>query len=417
MKSLRQLYRIGVGPSSSHTMGPRIAAETFRQRAQNQAQPISHFQVTLYGSLAATGRGHLTDQAIRQALFPIPLEVIWRPEQQLPLHPNGMFFEAFDNAGHCLLNWEVYSVGGGALREANEAPSADDIYDCHSMADFLARSELTGQALWELVIEREGAGFWDFLAEIWTAMQQAIERGLRAEGVLPGGLGLARKAWAFHRKAIMAGPHYQPQGLLAAYALAVSEENAAGGIIVTAPTCGACGILPATLYHLQQTLGLPGESILRALATAGLIGNLAKHNASISGAEVGCQGEVGVACAMSAGAATQLLGGTVRQIEYAAEMGLEHHLGLTCDPVGGLVQIPCIERNVFAAARALHCAEYALFSDGSHRIPFDEVLAVMLQTGHDLPSLYRETASGGLAAAYQRRHSILLEVDQRNECG
>jgi L-serine dehydratase len=421
MKSLRELYRIGVGPSSSHTMGPRFAAEIFRQRTTQLAAPVHQFRVTLYGSLAATGRGHLTDQAIRQALIPYPLEILWLAEQHLPLHPNGMLFEALDAIGHCLLHWEVYSVGGGALREAiceaNNPAESNEVYDCHSMADFLARSELTGQALWELVFEREGESLWAFLSEIWKAMQKAIENGLRAEGVLPGGLGLPRKAWAFHRKASMAGPYFQPQGYLAAYALAVSEENAAGGIIVTAPTCGACGILPAALYHLQRTMNLPEESILRALATAGLIGNLAKHNASISGAEVGCQGEVGVACAMAAAAATQLLGGTVRQIEYAAEMGLEHHLGLTCDPVGGLVQIPCIERNVFAAARALHSAEYALFSDGTHRIPFDEVLAVMLQTGHDLPSLYRETASGGLAAAYQRRPNLLAEEEQRNECG
>jgi L-serine dehydratase len=398
-------------------MGPRRAAELFLARAAEQAPGYRSLRVSLYGSLAATGRGHLTDQAIRQALTPHPLELIWQPDQLLPLHPNGMFFEALGADGEPLLAWEVYSVGGGALRDANGGQESADVYDCHSMADFLARCELTGQALWELAAEREGEALWPFLQEIWEAMRAAIARGLSSEGVLPGGLGLARKAWAFHRKASMAGPLTQAQGHLAAYALAVSEENAAGGVIVTAPTCGACGVLPAVLFHLQQRMNLPDAAILRALSTAGIIGNLAKHNASISGAEVGCQGEVGVACAMAAGAATQLLGGTVRQVEYAAEMGLDHHLGLTCDPVGGLVQIPCIERNAFAAARALGCAEYALFTDGSHRIPFDEVLAVMLQTGHDLPSLYRETSSGGLAAAYQRRPQQTAHEPQLNECG
>ena len=207
--------------------------------------------------------------------------------------------------------------------------------------------------------EREGSDIWPFLEEVWRTMRAALDRGLMAEGVLPGGLGLPRKAWAFYRKASLSGPHFKRLGTLAAYALAVSEENAAGGVIVTAPTCGSCGILPAVLRYLQETLADQGASVLRALATAGLIGNLVKHNASISGAEVGCQGEVGTACAMAAGAAAQFMAGTVRQIEYAAEMGLEHHLGLTCDPVAGLVQIPCIERNVFAASRALTCADYA----------------------------------------------------------
>ena len=214
---------------------------------------------------------------------------------------------------------------------------------------------------------------------------------------------MPRKAWAIYRKTINAGKHSKRQGLLSAYALAVSEENAAGGQVVTAPTCGSCGVLPSVLRYLKETLRCPEASILRALATAGLIGNLIKHNASISGAQVGCQGEVGAACAMAAGAAAQLMGGTIRQVEYSAAMALEHHLGLTCDPVAGLVQIPCIERNAFAANRAVGCATYALFTDGMHLIPFDEVVAVMLETGNNLPSLYRETASGGLAAAYQRR--------------
>ena len=249
--------------------------------------------------------------------------------------------------------------------------------------------------------ENEGPEIWDYLAQVWQTMSNSIERGLHAEGVLPGGLGLARKAWAYYRKMSITGSNFFHSGFLGGYALAVAEENATGGIIVTAPTCGSAGVLPAVLHHLQDHLTISETSLLHALATAGLMGNLIKHNGSISGAEVGCQGEIGAACAMAAAAATQLLGGTIRQIEYAAEMGLEHHLGLTCDPVDGLVQIPCIERNAFAAAQAMTCAHFATFSDGNHRVSFDEVIEVMKQTGNDLPSLYRETAKGGLAKAYR----------------
>jgi L-serine dehydratase len=269
------------------------------------------------------------------------------------------------------------------------------------MTDILKYCAQTGKALWEYVQDREDPEIWGYLDHIWQAMQAAIERGLHAEGVLPGGLGVARKAWSFYRQISLNGNSFMNEGFLPAYALAVAEENAASGVVVTAPTCGSSGVLPAVLRHVQEHIDSRPETTLRALATAGLIGNLVKHNASISGAEVGCQGEIGVACAMAAGAAAQLLGGTPRQVEYAAEMGLEHHLGLTCDPVDGLVQIPCIERNVFAAARAMSCARYACFTDGSHRVSFDEVVRVMKQTGHDLPPLYRETSTGGLAKAYR----------------
>jgi len=399
MESLQELYRIGIGPSSSHTMGPRHAAEQFNQRHPNAAA----YEVTLFGSLAATGRGHLTDQAIRAAFAPEKLKLHWQPGEQLPLHPNGMRFEAFSETGECLERWEVYSVGGGALRDDSQPSAAREVYDLHSMQEILASCEERGYALWEYVREREPAETWEHLHQVWKAMQAAIQRGLKAEGVLPGSLGLARKAWAFYRKARLAGAHLQRPGFLSAYALAVAEENASGGVIVTAPTCGSSGVLPAVLKYLQDIVNCSDESILRALATAGLIGNLAKFNASISGAEVGCQGEVGVACAMAAGAAAQLMGGTPRQVEYAAEMALEHTLGLTCDPVDGLVQVPCIERNTYAAAQAMSCADYALFTDGSHRISYDQVVAVMRETGHALPSLYRETSTGGLAMAYTRR--------------
>ena len=395
MESIRELYRVGRGPSSSHTIGPMKAAQQFFSQPAGAAS----YRVTLFGSLAATGKGHQTDTAILSATQR-PVEIIWRPEESLPFHPNGMRFEALDGAGQPTAQWETYSVGGGKLLEAGQPAVSHPVYDLHSMAEIMKYCTQSGKAFWEYVQEREGSEVWPFLEDIWAAMQAAIERGIHAEGVLPGGLGLGRKAWSFYLK-IKMGQTFMQGGFLPAYALAVTEENATGGVIVTAPTCGSAGVLPADLRHIQEHTGCDTKHILNALATAGLIGNLVKHNASISGAEVGCQGEIGTACAMAAGAAAQLLGGTIRQVEYAAEMGLEHHLGLTCDPVDGLVQIPCIERNIFAATRAVSCANYALFSDGSHRVSFDEVVMVMKQTGHDLPSLYRETASGGLARAYR----------------
>lgn len=400
MYSIRELYRIGHGPSSSHTMGPAHAAALFRQRFPE----ASAFRVHLFGSLAATGRGHLTDLAIQHSFAPLEVEFLWEPEHIPSFHPNGMRMEALDSEKRIIGDWEVFSVGGGALRENTASgwlPQSQPTYGHTSMNAILKHCSRSGQAIWEYVQDQEGPGLLDFLGEVWQAMQAAIERGLQAEGVLPGGLGLTRKAWVFYRQVSVSGTNFLNEGLLPAYALAVAEENASGGVVVTAPTCGSCGIVPAVLRYVQENTHCSNAAILRALATAGLLGNLVKHNASISGAEVGCQGEVGVACAMAAGAAAQLLGGTPRQVEYAAEMGLEHHLGLTCDPVNGMVQIPCIERNVFAAARALTCARYACATDGSHRISFDEVVAVMKQTGHDLPSLYRETASGGLAQTYR----------------
>ncbi len=393
MDTIRELYRIGVGPSSSHTMAPRRAAEIFLQNHPG----ANTYRVTLFGSLAATGRGHLTDRALQSVFTPSHLEIVWRPGEQLPLHPNGMRFETLDAGNQPQAAWEVYSMGGGAL-SCDSVDKVTCVYDVGNMNAILKYLKTTGLSYWEYVEQREGPEIWEFLAKIWSAMQVAIDRGLRTEGVLPDGLGLARKALSFFRKAAQTGPQFSTPGFLSAYALAVAEENASGGVIVTAPTCGSSGVLPSVLRFTQEMTHCDDQAVLHALATAGLIGNLIKHNASISGAEVGCQGEIGAACAMAAGAAAQLLGGAPRQVEYAAEMGLEHHLGLTCDPVRGLVQIPCIERNAFAATRALACAEYALFSDGSHRISFDGVVAAMRQTGHDMPSLYRETGEGGLAA-------------------
>ncbi|WP_462327594.1 L-serine ammonia-lyase [Desulfobaculum sp.] len=401
MESLRELYRIGVGPSSSHTMGPRKAAERFLAAHPEAAR----FRVTLFESLAATGKGHLTDWAVNAVLGEDRTEVVWKAEEKLPQHPNGMRFEALDEGGAVTGGWTVYSVGGGAIREEGQDASAgEQVYDLPDIAAIMAMCQQKGIAYWEYVEQCEGPEIWDFLREVWTVMEAAIHRGLKAQGVLPGSIGLRRQAWSYYRKTKHSGLDMQQTGKVTAYALAVSEENAGGGVIVTAPTCGACGVVPAVLHYLNEIHDdLDEGDMLKALATAGLFGNVIKHNGSISGAEVGCQGEVGSACAMAAAAAAQLMGGSVGQIEYAAEMGLEHHLGLTCDPVDGLVQIPCIERNACAATRAMSRGQMAILSDGTHRVPFDEVVEVMTQTGHDLPSLYRETSTGGLAKAYGKR--------------
>ncbi|MGM9824940.1 MAG: L-serine ammonia-lyase, iron-sulfur-dependent, subunit alpha [Paludibacteraceae bacterium] len=413
MDSIRDIYRIGYGPSSSHTMAPRKAAEMFYAKHPDAA----HYEVTLYGSLAATGKGHMTDVAIMQSIPGI--QILWEPHVFKPFHPNGMEFRAYDQAGNQTARWLVYSIGGGALGTPSDSPlkgenqtgdsplvrlptCRDNTSDRTSLGDIKAYCESSGKGYWEYVEECEGADIWNYLRLVWQTMVEAVERGIDAEGVLPGPLHLRRKANAYFIKASGYRDNIRTRALVFAYALAVAEENAAGGKIVTAPTCGSCGVLPAVLYHLWKSKDFSETRILHALATAGLIGNVVKHNASISGAEVGCQGEVGVACAMAAAAATQLFGGSVAQIEYAAEMGLEHHLGMTCDPVCGLVQIPCIERNAYAAARALDANLYASFTDGNHRVSFDKVVEVMKQTGHDLPSLYKETGEGGLASQFDK---------------
>lgn len=397
MKSIRELYRIGNGPSSSHTMGPKAASEIFLQRHPQ----CRRFDVMLYGSLAATGKGHLTDVAILDVLQQEGREVHidWQPSITLPLHPNGMTFKAWETDGQLAEEWTVYSIGGGALAdEKGRLNATPDIYDLCYTSDIIDWCIKNGRTFWEYVEQREGVDIWDYLREVWHTMCAAVERGIQAEGVLPGPLHLQRKAAAYHIKASGYNSSLRSRGLVFSYALAVSEENASGGVIVTAPTCGSSGVLPGSLYHLWKSYQFSEMRILRALATAGLLGNIAKHTASISGAEAGCQAEVGVACAMAAAAMCQLFGGSPTQIEYAAEMGLEHHLGMTCDPMCGLVQIPCIERNAYAAARAMDCNIYSTFSDGHHLVSFDKVLSVMMQTGRDLPSIYRETSAGGLAA-------------------
>ena len=398
METIKKIYKIGYGPSSSHTMGPHRAAEMFAARTRQ----ASRYRVTLYGSLAATGRGHHTDMAITRGLAPKEVEIVLRADIVKPFHTNGMLFEALDADGSTIDTWLVYSTGGGYLAtEEGEVPLGitpeGEVYPHNTMKEIMEYIDKEGLSFWEYVEQCEDGSLWFYLEEMWQQMQQTIEEGLQDDRVIAGGLHLRSKAHQYHVRASGFKPSLQSRALVIAYALATSEQNACGAKIVTAPTCGSSGVLPAVLYHLGHNHSFSEERILHALATAGLIGNLVKHNASISGADVGCQGEVGVASAMASAAACQLFGGSVAQIEYAAEMGLEHHLGMTCDPVCGLVQIPCIERNAFAAARALDANFYASLSDGQHRVSFDRVVRVMKQTGHDLPSLYKETSQGGLA--------------------
>lgn len=402
MESLKELYRIGKGPSSSHTMGPQKAAKIFNEH-YSDAKKI---EVVLYGSLAATGRGHMTDTAIKEVFGGDDrLNIIWQPSVFLPYHPNGMKFSAYDEGGNLCGEWTVYSVGGGALSEGDTPKwlqdSHEDVYEKNYLSEIMNWCNTHGRNYWEYVKENENSDIWDYLMEVWNMMKESVERGLDHEGALPGPLNIPRKAPTYYVKARGYKQSLQTRGLVYAYALAVSEENASGGTIVTAPTCGSCGVMPAVLYHLSNSHNFSDTRILHALATAGIFGNVVKTNASISGADVGCQGEVGVACAMASVAACQLFGGSPSQIEYAAEMGLEHHLGMTCDPVCGLVQIPCIERNAFAATRALDANLYAAYSDGKHSVSFDRVVEVMKQTGHDIPSLYKETSEGGLAKDYK----------------
>jgi len=391
MDSIKRLFCIGHGPSSSHTMGPQKAALHFKQKTPDAAS----YRVTLYGSLALTGKGHLTDVAIIETFAPTPTEVVFRMDIMKPFHSNGMLFEALDESLTCKDSWEVYSVGGSALKEEGEVLTKASIYPLTSMKEIMAWCDKEHQELWQYVEHYEDETLWPYLKEVWDTMQETICRGLKQTGVLPGTLQYPRKAKMFFSKARKEDK--KAHGLMFAYALAVSEENASGHIVVTAPTCGASGVVPSVLRYLKEVYDLDDTECLRALAIAGLLGNLVKFNGSISGAEVGCQGEVGVACSMAAGMAAYIFGGNFQQIDYAAEMGLEHHLGMTCDPIGGYVQVPCIERNATAAIRAISAAEYASYTDGSHRVSFDEVIKTMVETGRDMNTNYKETSLGGLA--------------------
>lgn len=396
MESIKEIYKIGFGPSSSHTMGPHKAASRFKSMHPDAAS----FRVTLYGSLAATGKGHLTDKAVIDGLAPASVEVVWSPDIIPEYHTNGMLFEALDAQGAVTADWTVYSIGGGDLSEgpSQKALKKEQVYTRESLNDIQAQIEERGLSFWEYVEWHEGPRIWDHLALAWEKMQASVVEGLHNDKVLPGGLHVRSKAKQYFVRASSYKPSLQSRALVTAYALAVAEQNARGGEVVTAPTCGSCGVVPAVLYHMKKNHDFSDMDILKALATAGLFGNIIKTNASISGAEVGCQGEIGSACVMAAVAVNQLFGGTPQQIECAAEMAMEHNLGLTCDPVCGLVQIPCIERNAIAALRAMDVSLYALLSDGKHLISFDKVVDTMKRTGKDLPSLYKETAKGGLAA-------------------
>lgn len=409
MNSVKTIFKIGKGPSSSHTMGPHKASIEFKKYLNFKKLIPMKIIATLYGSLALTGKGHLTDVAIEEVFRPTEVEVVFEYDKAMEYHPNSMTLMAISTDGSILLKWEVYSIGGGEIKikEINEDEQnlktigsnneKEILYPYSTMKEILTYLSKSGKNFWEFIEENEGPDIWNYLNDVWSTMKDEIERGLINEGVLPGSLALQRKASSYYVKATSFSGLLKKQTLIFSYALAVAEENAAGGIIVTAPTCGSAGVLPAVLFFLKKEFNLPEQKILKALATAGLIGKLIQNNASISGAEVGCQGEIGAACSMSAAAAAQLMGATPNQIEYAAEIGLEHHLGLTCDPLGGYVQIPCIERNAFAASRAYDAAVYAILSDGNHKISFDSIVDTMKRTGKDLPHIYKETSLGGIA--------------------
>lgn len=398
MKSIRDIYKIGKGPSSSHTMGPERAATLFRKKYEDAAS----YQVILYGSLCKTGVGHGTDRVLKEVLSPIPTQITFRDEVPSGCHPNTMDFYAYK--GETQIGFlRVESIGGGDIRFVGQ--SEEDIPDIYPENTF---SEITQYCKWhyinsisQFVELREGPEIWDFLMTVWQTMKHSIEQGLNASGTLPGGLNVQRRA-----KSLIAqhtpfeSPTVRECRHISAYAFAVAEQNADNGTIVTAPTCGACGVLPAVLRYFQDTHGVSDQQILRGLAVAGIIGNVTKRNASISGAECGCQAEIGTACSMAAAALAELYGLDLDQVEYAAEIAMEHHLGLTCDPICGLVQIPCIERNAVAAMRAMNACNLSYFLYTTRNISYDMVCKAMRDTGINLREQYRETSEGGLARIY-----------------
>ena len=405
MKSIRDIYKIGKGPSSSHTIGPERAAKFFKE----QHPDAEAFQVDLFGSLSKTGKGHGTDRVLREVLSPLPTEIVFRTDSPEDVrHPNTMDFSAMKD-GKVFDTLRVESVGGGDIRfEGHKGNDLPEVYPENSFAEVEQFCRFRGLDLAEYVEINEGEDIWEFLAEIWATMKNSVKEGLAAEGMLPGGLRVGRKAKIlFENPAPNEVPQVRECRIMAAYAFAVSEQNADCGTIVTAPTCGACGVLPACLVYVQEQRKLSDEQVLRGLAVAGLIGNLIKRNASISGAECGCQAEIGAACSMAAAALTYLFGLTTAQIQYAAEIALEHHLGLTCDPICGLVQVPCIERNAVAAMRAMNSCNLAYFLSDTQRISFDMVVKTMYETGISMNQRFRETSEGGLAKMFNRRRHEL----------
>ena len=399
MDSLKELFKIGCGPSSSHTMGPERAAKKFKKETEDAAS----YRVELYGSLAATGKGHLTDWIIEETLKPKKTEVVWMPEFVHEFHTNGMKLEALDVEGNVIKDWLVFSVGGGTIKDLDSKSSnLEECYKLNKMDDIIKWCNDNNKELWEYVEFSEGKEIWEHLGDILDTMNSAVDVGIKKDGILPGKLKYPRKAKKLYDKIDKKKNYLVITKKIFAYALAVAEENSSAGTIVTAPTCGAAGVIPGLLRALIEEYQLDRTTSLRALAIAGLIGNLIKENATISGAEAGCQAEIGAACSMAAGMATYILEGTIGQIEYAAEMGLEHHLGMTCDPIGGYVQIPCIERNAIVAVRALNTADYALSTSGEHTISFDQVVITMKETGCDMCPAYKETSLGGLAKYYDK---------------
>lgn len=391
MESIKEIYKIGYGPSSSHTMGPAIASKIFLDKNKDAKK----FKCVLFGSLALTGKGHLTDYIIKKT-FNNNIEIEFDFDTVYKYHPNAMKFYAYDESNKEINSWLVFSVGGGSLKEHHEVRDTfkEMIYPHSSMNEILDYTEKMNMTLVDYVLKYETNSIKDYLLKVLLQMKDTLNKGLFIDGVLPGGLNVVRKACSFYQK-YLNNPSLE--ALTYAYALAISEENASGGMMVTAPTCGSCGVVPAALLSYQLLNNISDEKIIEALMVAGLIGNIVKTNASISGAEVGCQGEVGVACSMASAAMAYLTGQNNKEIEYAAEIALEHHLGMTCDPVDGLVQIPCIERNAVAAMQAHNVSKYVEFAGGEHFITLDSVIEVMEQTGKDLHDKYRETSKGGLA--------------------
>ena len=399
MDSLKELFKIGCGPSSSHTMGPERAAKKFGKENEN----AHSFRVELYGSLAATGKGHLTDWIIEETLKPRKTEIVWMPEYVHPYHTNGMKFIALDENGNILNEWLVFSVGGGTIKDLSDAGSkTEEVYKLNKLDDIIKWCKENNKELWQYVEECEGKEIWNHLKDILDTMHNAVSEGIEKDGILPGKLKLQRRAKGFYDKIKGQHNYHVITKKIFAYALAVAEQNSSAGTIVTAPTCGAAGVIPGLLRAMREEHSLDEETCLKALVIGGLIGNLIKQNATISGAEAGCQAEIGAACSMASAMAAYILGGTLEQIEYAAEMGMEHHLGMTCDPVGGYVQIPCIERNAIVAVRSLNTADYALSTDGMHTISFDQVVVTMKETGKDMCPSYKETSIGGLAKYYEQ---------------
>ena len=395
MKTIKSVFKIGNGPSSSHTVGPYNAAKIFKSRYPE----ADSFRVTLFGSLACTGEGHGTKKAIK-AVMPNADVVFDREEKDLP-HPNTMLFEAIKD-GTAIDSCHIYSIRGGSIRiEGVESDDEKEIYPQRYFSEISDICHAEGMTLTEFISRYEGPSLRDYLKMVWEAMKDSIRRGLSSDGILPGGLEVAKKAkLLYEKRCYNESADVAMNRVIAAYAYAVSEENADEHIVVTAPTCGSCGVLPSVMYYMHRDRGFPENEILDALAVAGLTGNIIRTNASISGAECGCQAEIGSACSMTAAALAALYGLNTDQIEYAAEIAMEHNLGLTCDPVGGLVQIPCIERNAVAAMRAISSVNLSRFLYTTRKISFDEVVATMYQTGKDMNEKYRETSHGGLARIY-----------------